>query len=275
MRKTSTCCPIVRKDGGASAYRSMQQHRGFPLEGTAETPGPLRRHRDHGRQSAARDDHFANRRSRHSRLAGEHRPVQHTDKGLRQGLYGSFALLIYVDCCPARKQRSVPGGRVRRDQFPHRLSRRFVRLSEHWMRTDHVGFGFETLTADFNAHSYGERVETGYRLGWPVFARHPLCGSEGASLPNTFLQRNRSSARKASRLLSRRSHSGICAGKRARNRPPALGASSTVILQCRALSGYRVMTSSSKALSNSLLSRAVVVGACQTLRRSAPSARLP
>ncbi len=45
--------------------------------------------------------------------------------------------------------------------------------AEHWMRTDHVGFGFETLTGDFNAHSYGGRVETGYRLGWPVFAVTP------------------------------------------------------------------------------------------------------
>ena len=32
MRKTSACCPLVRKGGGASACRSMQQHRGFPLD---------------------------------------------------------------------------------------------------------------------------------------------------------------------------------------------------------------------------------------------------
>ena len=48
MGKTSTCCSIVRKGGGASARRSMQQHRGFPLDGTAETAGahlPLYRRR--------------------------------------------------------------------------------------------------------------------------------------------------------------------------------------------------------------------------------------
>jgi len=47
-RKTSSCCPIVRRDGGASAYRSMQQRRGFPLDGTTETAGadlPLHRRR--------------------------------------------------------------------------------------------------------------------------------------------------------------------------------------------------------------------------------------
>jgi hypothetical protein len=42
------CCPIVRKAGGASACRSMQQHRGFPRDGTPETAGahlPLHRRR--------------------------------------------------------------------------------------------------------------------------------------------------------------------------------------------------------------------------------------
>jgi outer membrane autotransporter protein len=45
--------------------------------------------------------------------------------------------------------------------------------AEHWMRTNHVGFGFETLAMDFNAHSYGGRAEAGYHLGWPIFAVTP------------------------------------------------------------------------------------------------------
>src|SRR3984893_9171964 len=48
LRRKQAICAIVRKDGGASAYRSMQQHREFPLDGTAETAGahlPLHRRR--------------------------------------------------------------------------------------------------------------------------------------------------------------------------------------------------------------------------------------
>jgi len=45
--------------------------------------------------------------------------------------------------------------------------------AEHWMQTNHIGFGFETLTTDFNAHSYGGRAEAGYHLGWPVVAVTP------------------------------------------------------------------------------------------------------
>jgi outer membrane autotransporter protein len=45
--------------------------------------------------------------------------------------------------------------------------------SEHWVTTSHVGFGFETLTAKFNAESYGGRVEAGYRWGAPAGAITP------------------------------------------------------------------------------------------------------
>jgi outer membrane autotransporter protein len=45
--------------------------------------------------------------------------------------------------------------------------------AEHWMRTNRDVFGFETLTTDFNAHSYGGRAEVGYHLGWPVFTVTP------------------------------------------------------------------------------------------------------
>jgi outer membrane autotransporter protein len=36
--------------------------------------------------------------------------------------------------------------------------------AEHWMSTDRTSYASDHLTASFNAHSYGGRLETGYRL---------------------------------------------------------------------------------------------------------------
>jgi predicted RNA-binding Zn-ribbon protein involved in translation (DUF1610 family) len=83
MRKTSTCW--VRGGGGPSAYRSMQQHRGFPLEGTAETAGahlPLHRRRG-GRRGHASEKYRSLRavRSVAKRSGGrrKHRYVDNLD----------------------------------------------------------------------------------------------------------------------------------------------------------------------------------------------------
>jgi len=45
--------------------------------------------------------------------------------------------------------------------------------AEHWMSTDRMAFNSDHLTASFNAHSFGGRVEAGYRLALPVVAVTP------------------------------------------------------------------------------------------------------
>jgi len=45
--------------------------------------------------------------------------------------------------------------------------------AEHWMSTDRMAFGFDHLTAKFNAQSYGGRVEAGYRLASALVAVTP------------------------------------------------------------------------------------------------------
>jgi outer membrane autotransporter protein len=45
--------------------------------------------------------------------------------------------------------------------------------TEHWMSTDRFAFAGDHLTADFNAQSFGGRVETGYRIPTAVVAFTP------------------------------------------------------------------------------------------------------
>jgi T5SS/PEP-CTERM-associated repeat protein len=40
-------------------------------------------------------------------------------------------------------------------------------FTNHWMSTDRISFAGDHLTADFNAQSYGGRLEGGYRVGTP------------------------------------------------------------------------------------------------------------
>ena len=46
-------------------------------------------------------------------------------------------------------------------------------IADHWMSTTRTSAAFDQLTANFNAQSYGGRVETGYRVGSPVAAVTP------------------------------------------------------------------------------------------------------
>jgi outer membrane autotransporter protein len=45
--------------------------------------------------------------------------------------------------------------------------------TEHWMSTDRYAFAGDYLTANFNAHSFGGRVETGYRVPLGLLALTP------------------------------------------------------------------------------------------------------
>jgi uncharacterized protein with beta-barrel porin domain len=45
--------------------------------------------------------------------------------------------------------------------------------TQHWVSTDRLSFGFEQLTANFNAESFGGRVEGGYRFTSPIVAVTP------------------------------------------------------------------------------------------------------
>ena len=73
----------------------------------------------------------------------------------------------------------------------------------HAASTDRSAVAGDELTARFNAQSYGGRVESGYRLGWPMGAVTPYAAlqSQGFSTPPT---RRPTSAAAVSGLLSRR-----------------------------------------------------------------------
>ena len=77
-----------------------------------------------------------------------------TDWNLSQGLGGG-------------KSDAFQGGvYVAKRSGPAYLSAAFA-FANHWMSTDRVAFAGNHLTADFNAQSYGGRIEGGYRFGTP------------------------------------------------------------------------------------------------------------
>src|SRR5262249_11392007 len=53
-------------------------------------------------------------------------------------------------------------------------------FTNHWMSTDRLADG-DRLTADFNAQSYGGRLEGGYRFGKPYRGVTPYAAVQGQS----------------------------------------------------------------------------------------------
>jgi outer membrane autotransporter protein len=70
-------------------------------------------------------------------------------------------------------------------------------FANHWMSTDRIAFANDHLTADFNAQSYGGRLEGGYRIATPFAGITPYAAiqaqsfhtptySESGLIPNGF-----------------------------------------------------------------------------------------
>ena len=63
-----------------------------------------------------------------------------------------------------RQERCLPGRLYGATQYgPAYLAAAFA-FANHWMSTDRIAFANDHLTADFNAQSYGGRLEGGYRF---------------------------------------------------------------------------------------------------------------
>jgi outer membrane autotransporter protein len=54
-------------------------------------------------------------------------------------------------------------------------------FANHWMSTDRLAFAGDHLTADFNAQSYGGRLEGGYRFGTPYGGITPYAAIQAQS----------------------------------------------------------------------------------------------
>jgi outer membrane autotransporter protein len=54
-------------------------------------------------------------------------------------------------------------------------------FANHWMSTDRLAFAGDHLTADFNAQSYGGRLEGGYRFGTPSGGITPYAAIQAQS----------------------------------------------------------------------------------------------
>src|SRR6516225_1479016 len=54
-------------------------------------------------------------------------------------------------------------------------------FTNHWMSTDRLAFAGDHLTADFNAQSYGRRLEGGYRFGTPYGGITPYAAIQAQS----------------------------------------------------------------------------------------------
>jgi uncharacterized protein with beta-barrel porin domain len=54
-------------------------------------------------------------------------------------------------------------------------------FTNHWMSTDRVAFAGDHLTANFNAQSYGGRLESGYRFGTPFGGITPYAAIQAQS----------------------------------------------------------------------------------------------
>jgi outer membrane autotransporter protein len=53
--------------------------------------------------------------------------------------------------------------------------------TNHWMSTNRFAFAADHLTADFNAQSFGGRVESGYRLATPFAELTPYAAVQAQS----------------------------------------------------------------------------------------------
>ena len=69
-------------------------------------------------------------------------------------------------------------------------------FTNHWMSTDRFAFAGDHLTANFNAQSFGGRVEGGYRFATLYGGHHALRRDPGAELPHAELQRDRCQRRR-------------------------------------------------------------------------------
>ena len=63
-------------------------------------------------------------------------------------------------------------------------------FTNHWMSTDRFA-AFDHLTADFNAQSFGGRLEGGYRFAWRGVGITPYAAMQAQRLPHAELQRDR------------------------------------------------------------------------------------
>jgi outer membrane autotransporter protein len=54
-------------------------------------------------------------------------------------------------------------------------------FTNHWMSTDRIAFANDHLTADFNAQSYGGRLEGGYRIATPFAGITPYAAIQAQS----------------------------------------------------------------------------------------------
>ena len=54
-------------------------------------------------------------------------------------------------------------------------------FANHWMSTDRFAFAGDHLAADFNAQSYGGRIEAGYRFAMPMVAVTPYAALQAQS----------------------------------------------------------------------------------------------
>ena len=90
-----------------------------------------------------------------------------TDWSLSQGLGGGKSDAFQVGIYGATKSG------------PAYLAAAFA-FANHWMSTDRLAFG-DHLTADFNAQSYGGRLEGGYRFGTPYGGITPYAAIQAQS----------------------------------------------------------------------------------------------
>jgi outer membrane autotransporter protein len=91
-----------------------------------------------------------------------------TDWSLSQGLGGGKSDAIQAGIYGATKYG------------PAYLAAAFA-FANHWMSTDRLSFAGDHLTADFDAQSYGGRLESGYRFGTPYGGITPYAAIQAQS----------------------------------------------------------------------------------------------
>jgi uncharacterized protein with beta-barrel porin domain len=62
--------------------------------------------------------------------------------------------------------------------------------ADHWMSTDRMAFAFDHLTANFNAQSYGGRIETGYRIASAFVAVTPYAAIQAQAFETPTFSEN-------------------------------------------------------------------------------------
>ncbi len=80
-----------------------------------------------------------------------------------------------------RQKRCLPGWRLRRDPLGRGLSRRRLRLHQSLDVDRPLRFCRRPLTADFNAQSYGGRLESGYHFETPYVGVTPYAAIQAQS----------------------------------------------------------------------------------------------